>query len=265
MERKLSSLIGKQLLTPAGERLGYVLGATLTQNLKNISCLYCADQEDEEFYLPARAILSYGDALIVGKSRLSAPTGVPSPVMTPAYLHTGELAGVVCDYILGDDPRLVLWKDGTQTTVSLSLAARGETLIIYPTEAAKKRAPKSRASSAPAAKKKQPSTPVQTPIPTPVTPPEQLPFAPMQETPEQPAPEVRKPFDETTNAHTEQGIQYSLNRLNLLGRKLKKSVYDSAGQPIAIAGERITPSVISSARRNNRLLELTVNTLTNVL
>lgn len=265
MERKLSSLIGKQLLSPAGERLGYVLDATLTQTLKGISCLRCADGEDEEFYLPARAILSYGDALIVGKSRISAPTGAPSPMMTPAYSHTGELEGVVCDYVLGDDPQYVLWKDGKEILVPLTRAARGETLILYPSAAAKKRAPKSRATSSPSAKKKQPSTPVQTPMPTPVTPPEQLPFSPTQETPEKPAPEAQMSFGETASAQTEQGVQYSLNRLNLLGRKLKKSVYDSAGQPIAIAGERITPSVISSARRHNRLLELTVNTLTNVL
>lgn len=127
MERKLSSLIGKQILTPAGERLGYVIGATLTQTRKNISCLYCADQEDEEFYLPVRAVLSYGDALIAGKARLSSPTGFPSPVMTPAYGHTGELAGVVCDFITGDEPKLVLWKNGTETVVPLSLAAQGET------------------------------------------------------------------------------------------------------------------------------------------
>ncbi len=58
MERKLSSLIGKQLLSPAGERLGYVLDATLTQTLKGVSCLRCADGEDEELSsLPRDPIL----------------------------------------------------------------------------------------------------------------------------------------------------------------------------------------------------------------
>ena len=53
-----------------------------------------------------------------------------------------------------------------------------------------------------------------------------------------------------------------LNHTNLLGRKVKKSVYDDYGIAIALAGERITPAVLARARRAGRLLALAVNTLT---
>lgn len=258
MQQTLSTVIGKQLLSPAGDRLGYVIGATLTQSMKGISCLRCADGDDEEFYLPARAVRSYGDALIVGNTRIPAPTGVPSPVMTPAYTHTGELAGVVCDFALGENPQYILWKNGKQTAVPLALATGKETLIVFPDGETKKKASKARA-----AQKKPSVTPPKAPVKTPVTPPEKLPFSPTEKT-DEPA-ESPKSYGAETSAQSAQSVQYSLNRLNLIGRKLKKSVYDGAGQPIAIAGERITPSVISAARRSNRLLELTVNTLTNVL
>ena len=53
-----------------------------------------------------------------------------------------------------------------------------------------------------------------------------------------------------------------LNHTNLLGRKVKKSVYDDYGIAIALAGERITPAVLARARRAGRLLALAMNTLT---
>ena len=65
-------------------------------------------------------------------------------------------------------------------------------------------------------------------------------------------------------AASTQTNSYQLNRTNLLGKRLKKSVFDDQGKPIALAGERITPEILARARRSNRLLELTVNTLTNL-
>lgn len=57
---------------------------------------------------------------------------------------------------------------------------------------------------------------------------------------------------------------FRIDRTNLLGRRVKRSVYDETGAPIAVAGERVTPETIALARRKNRLLALTVNTLTNL-
>ena len=56
-----------------------------------------------------------------------------------------------------------------------------------------------------------------------------------------------------------------VDRLNLLGRQVKITVRDRNGEPIALSGEKITPEILSVARKNNLLLRLTVNTLTNIV
>ena len=56
-----------------------------------------------------------------------------------------------------------------------------------------------------------------------------------------------------------------LDRLNLLGRQVKIAVRDKNGEVIALSGQRITPEILSLARKNNLLLRLTVNTLTNIV
>ena len=62
---ELSTLIGKQILAPNGEILGYVKNAYLTQGNKKVSSLECIDGEENEFYISARAVLSVGDAVMV--------------------------------------------------------------------------------------------------------------------------------------------------------------------------------------------------------
>ena len=54
-----------------------------------------------------------------------------------------------------------------------------------------------------------------------------------------------------------------LCRTDLLGRTVRRSVFDDFGRPIAKAGEKVTAEMIGRARRSNRLLTLSMNTLTN--
>lgn len=242
---QISSLIGKQVLSPAGEKLGFVYGARLSRDYKKLSCLTCADDDAEEFILPARAILSCGDALIAGNARLAEPTGIPAPVMSPVFTHTGESLGAVCDVICGDEaePAFVAYHNGVRTEYPLSRTHAGDTLVVYPNAAQKPKTARQKSAKRPPKQTKAPAKPAEeipVPRPAPATEPAPAPVPPPQN-------------------------DYSLNRLNLLGRRVKKSVFDGDGNPVAFAGERITPSVISLARRSNRLLELTVNTLTNVL
>ena len=240
-----SSFIGKRLITPAGENLGYVLGVRLSRDRRKLSCLLCADGEEEEFFLPARAVLYDSDALVVRKTRISSPTGILPPVMTPVYTHTGELLGTAADFRFGDeDPALIARKDGTETVCPLPNLCWGETVVLHPRPVTK-----------PSGKKQTKKQPDEAPADKPQL--ETMPAAP------EPLP-VSRPAETEEPARTT-GTDYSFNRLNLLGRKLKKSVFDGYGSPIAVAGERITPAIISAARRHNRLLQLTVNTLTNVL
>lgn len=52
------------------------------------------------------------------------------------------------------------------------------------------------------------------------------------------------------------------DRFDLLGRYVRKSVYDDRGALLICEGELITPKIIRTAREHNRLLQLTVDTLT---
>ncbi len=99
---ELSTLIGKQILAPNGEILGYVKNAYLTQGNKKVSSLECIDGEENEFYISARAVLSVGDAVMATRSRLAAPTGTACPIGSAAYSYEGEYLGAAGDILLGD-------------------------------------------------------------------------------------------------------------------------------------------------------------------
>lgn len=237
---ELSSLIGKQILSPSGEILGYVKNAFLTQGFKKVSSLICIDGDEEEFYLSSRALISVGDVILAGRARLQAPTGTPCPIGVAVFSHLGTYLGTVGDLLLGDsDPVYIVVKDGVRTSYAAENVSCGETVIVYPdkkskTAATRSKNAKSRSASAPA---KQPKK-------------EPVKAEPLQ---------IAEPI-----AATESEAQETGYRCNLLGRIVKKSLYDRYGLPIAIAGERITAATISAARKNNLLLRLTVNTLTNL-
>lgn len=229
---ELSAIIGKQILSPSGELLGYVKSAYLAKECDRLSCLVCIDAEEEEFILPMRSVLALNDAVIAGKARISAPSGIPCPIGTPVYSFRGELLGTASDFLFGQNvtPVLAVTGDGVRTTYSADCISVEKTVIVYPDAEAKKAAvpkkPVTRKKSTAARKKAEPQA-------------------------------------SEKNVQTENSAESGF-RLNLLGRQVKRSVYDGQGFPIVLAGERVTPEVLHEARRNNRLLQLTVNTLTNI-
>lgn len=265
----ISSLVGKTVLSRSGERFGYVLALRPARDMKKLSCLVCADDDEEEFFLPARAVLSVEDAVIAGRQRTNAPTGIPSPIGSPVYTHTGEQLGTITDIDTGDSPALILFSNGEEHRIDVSCAAMDETVIVYPTAEDRRSAGSRRtrlATSGRTSAKKTSSAPAEKSASNNKVP-QQKNTAPVQQfpkiQPKQPEPlatssEVSQP------AASAQTNSYQLNRTNLLGKRLKKSVFDDQGKPIALAGERITPEILARARRSNRLLELTVNTLTNL-
>ena len=235
----LSTVVGTIILSPEGEKLGYVTEARLTRDLSALSCLVAASDEEEEFYLPARAILAVKDAVIAGKARSAAATGVPAPMGRAVFSEKGEYLGVVTDMRLAEVPLFTVTKEETPSEIPLSRANVGESIIVFEKER-KKRA---------------------------VRPPKKSPAisAPKSETPE-PTSENSEPKPEKSEEPQASAAHPArFNRYNLLGRRVKKSVFDEYGAPVALAGERVTPEMLEAARRRNRLLALTVNTLTNVL
>ncbi len=266
---KLSSLIGKQALTTQGENLGYVLQAYFSRNA--LSSLLLVDGEEEEFYVPARAVLSWGDALVLKNLRISAPTGEPAPLSRAVFSDTGEALGTVRDFAFGDEEaKFITEKDA----YPLPRVAVGDTLMVYPVLAPKPQRKR------PSAKKSKPSKAPETKVDAPMTAPapvsDSTPTAAPMSAPvhmSEPAPVANSapataPMPEpkpVETAQTDNPADAPFNRYNLLGRRVKKTVYDVSGYPLVRAGELITPSVLSTARRNNKLLELTVKTLTNII
>ena len=90
---EFSTLIGKPLLSPAGENFGYVLQVYLKENLSSVSCLLCADCDEEEFFLSFSAVHSTGDVLIAENCRLESPLGVPCPVGKAVFDEHGSFLG----------------------------------------------------------------------------------------------------------------------------------------------------------------------------
>ena len=273
----ISSLPGKAVLTRSGEWLGYVVALTLTRDMKKLSCLICADAEEEEFLLPARAVLSAGDAVIARRQRAERATGVPSPIGRQVFSHTGEELGVIADVDTGEDPALIV-RGEEERRVAVLCAAMDQTVIVYPTPEERRAASGTRSKTRSAPKPKpQPApkaaapegapSPKRMPVPSPV--PQPLPQpAPFPAPPVQPAPpdtDSTTPQPAPSPAPSAEANVWRIDRTNLLGRRVKRSVFDDAGKPVALAGERITPETLKRARRHNRLLALTVNTLTNLV
>ena len=276
----ISSLPGKAVLTRSGEWLGYVVALTLTRDMKKLSCLICADAEEEEFLLPARAVLSAGDAVIARRQRAERATGAPSPIGRQVFSHTGEELGVIADVDTGEDPALIV-RGEEERRVAVLCAAMDQTVIVYPTPEERRAAsgtrsktrsapkskpqpaPKAASEAAPEGAPNRKRMPVPSPVPQPLPQPAPFPAPPVQPAP--PDADRTAPQPAPSPAPSAEANVWRIDRTNLLGRRVKRSVFDDAGKPVALAGERITPETLKRARRHNRLLALTVNTLTNLV
>lgn len=222
---EVSTMIGTQIFSPVGEKLGYVKTVYLSKDRKKITCLLCVDEgeeneADDEFVMPFRAVLSVKDVIIAKKARIAKATGAPAPVGIQAYSDAGEALGVLCEILVGDGgPVFIVTKDGVRTSYPDGAVTIGEALMI-------------------SSENPDTESAVQA---------EAVPALPV------------------SAGRATEGAGFVPDRLNLLGRQVKITVRDKNGDPIALSGEKITPEILSKARRNNLLLRLTVNTLTNLV
>ena len=214
---QISFLIGKQILSAQGDLLGYAVRALLNKTRTKILSLVCADENEEEFYLPARALHMEGDAIVYTGRGNGDTIGQPCPVGMRVFSETGADMGAVRDMIF-DDGGAFLLLTNDNTPYPVSCARFGQVIIL-------------RQSSKPTKK-----------------------------------PGAHKTTQEETEPKTKKiPVPTGLpDRVNLLGRTVKKTLYSQSGILIAQAGERITPETIAAARGENKLLQLAVNTLTNI-
>lgn len=245
---EVSTMIGTEIFSPAGEKLGYVKTVYLSKDRKKITCLLCVDEgekedeADDEFVMPFRAVLSVKDVVIAKKARIAKTVGMPAPVGINAYSDTGESLGTLCEILVGDGgPVYIVTKDGVRTSYPDGSVTIGEALMIS------ENGEKGKESGAPDPQEEKPE-------------PEKEAQKDGEVNGAAEAGDRQDEFSTVLNAATGAGI----DRLNLLGRQVKITVRDRNGDPIALSGEKITPEILSNARKNNLLLRLTVNTLTNL-
>lgn len=129
---ELSQLIGKPVLSPAGEALGCVKCAYVFKN--ELSGLLCFDRDEEEFFLPSRALLSFGDAVIAEPCRTDGQRGEPFPVGKPVFDEWGRFLGAACAMETGEHGVLTVFPGGkTELCFPLSALSFGEAVIVYET------------------------------------------------------------------------------------------------------------------------------------
>ena len=259
----LSQLIGRLVVSRTGEQLGYVTAARLTRDYAAVSCLVCADADEEEFLLPFRALLSVGDVLIVGTRRLSQLTGIASPIGKAAYLHTGEYLGTICDVEL-DQPPFFVVSGEKQERIDVACAAIAESVVVYPNAAARRAAGVAKKKGQTVAERKSPMRKEDTVIlPSSAQTATQQPDAlrNAQATAQPDALQKTQAVAQQPDVlRSEQSQQVGFGRTDLLGQRISEDVFDNRGQLVARAGERVTAELIGRARRENYLLKLTVST-----
>lgn len=222
---RISSFIGKPVISPEGAAYGYIKDVRLSPNFHSLSALVCVDAEEEEFYLPPRTVKAAGDAVIVGRARLAAPSGLPSPIGRPVYDCTGKRLGTAADVVLGEDPVLCVADGEKECEIPIRFTRLGETVVAYPEEVKQRKAPP--AVKRPAPKKQKAPTPA-----------------------------------EPNGQAAAESAAVPLSRCDLLGKFVRRNVFDRSGAPLALEGEKVTPSLLNKARRAGKLLELTVCTIT---
>ncbi len=220
---QLSNIVGKQLLSTRGQTLGVCIGAYASRNLGKLTALVCANDEDEQFYLSPRAVKNVGDVILATYATLKSPAGIPVPVRRAAYSHEGEFLGLLSDVVWDEQPKIVLVKEGVSQSISQNKILVGETLIVYPTEAPRK-------ATRPRAKKR----------------------------PTRVRDEIK---DDIPVSEPTLSAQSNKIALDLIGRTLTRPLYAPDGTLLGARGDVVTPALIRSARRQNKMLQLTVTVL----
>lgn len=91
---KLSSLLGKQVLSTAG-RQGYVISLHADKDLAVF--LRCADEKEREFYVKYTDVLSFGDKIIFEEQNFNSPARTLK-IGKPCYDFTGAYMGAAREY-----------------------------------------------------------------------------------------------------------------------------------------------------------------------
>ncbi len=138
---KASELIGKRVFSPVGRELGYVKEVRCDRTRSRLACLVCVDTEEEEFYLPRRALIATGDVIFAGNARLPAPSGVPCCLGLPAFSAAGERLGTLQDIVLEEEPPRFLLGGAQERACDVACVLCADSAaVVYPSAREKRAA-----------------------------------------------------------------------------------------------------------------------------
>lgn len=130
---QLSELISKQVIAKDGSALGYVKNVYLNKSKSAISALCCVDGDEEEFFVPARGVISIGEFVTVGGSRCQAPAGLPCPVGKAVYSARGGYLGMAREFTIGEEGAyLTAEKEGDKTRYPAERLVWEEIVLALP-------------------------------------------------------------------------------------------------------------------------------------
>ena len=156
---EFSKLIGKRILSTDGEAVGYALKAYLSQDLTALECLWCADDEENEFALLASSIQKIGDAIIAVNEKTSAPVGIPCPVGKAVFDEQGNLLGVASALTSGANGTLTVVGPCGEKEFSVKRICAGDTVMIRSKRDMGSKKEQKRISQEPQSEKKTDSAP----------------------------------------------------------------------------------------------------------
>lgn len=255
-KRYAADYVAKPVLTLEGEALGVVKSAVFSRDLGKIVGLTAFDEEsEEEFTFDLRVIYRAGEnaVLLGGDPRPPKCEWRGSPVGLPAFSLLGEYLGRIVDVALEDERTVaVVAEKGEYAMDRLIAAGEGAALIdtaeertVLPARRRARRSSDSRArereeSAEPAKERAEVAATV-------------------------PAETEAREEGERNSAAVESTARIVCGDKLLIGRKLKRDIFNQRGDRIAKEGERITRDVLEKAKKYGLLFDLTVGSLSNLL
>lgn len=250
---KISKIVSKQVVSLCGAKvLGTVVDVKFSPSLKRAEYLLlmdCEENDDAYLKLPMKSVHSLGEDAVVVKT-LASPLSVEressnSPINRPCYNQDGKSLGRISDVELNENYSTYAFSAGGVSYAADTLLSFSPSLVIINDSGTPIKLPRPKARPPRQADKDLPvftanceNRPVGTTY---------LPCSDMNTEITLPTKLCSPPPDLGTP-------DFSF----LLGKRISRALYSADGELIAAQDSVITQSTIASARKDNKLVQLTL-------
>ena len=245
MQERLSEFIGKELTTKTGERAGHIYNVYTDAKLRRIRCFACFGEDEEEFFVPCRAVRLLDGEAVLKAAPLPAceGEGVPAPFGKRVYAADGTLLGTAVDFVReGTAIEALCLSDGRTLTTDKVVNALDAVLVNENKKPRARIAPAKKSAPALQEDGAQDKTAAAAQA-------EELRAAEGQE--------IRAGRTRTAQAEEKQPLPKAGSCL-LTGKRLPRDLTDERGRVLAARGSLVTAETIRRALANKKLFELTL-------